>query len=187
MNPTILGLQAQGFLIRFLHQVRKPYKPNLPLGEWKNGSNSSYDCTLFLHSLLTKTKGKRNSSSNSNSGFRVQGLGRIHPLHSRHCDPKHEDLYVKQSTQHLQALRPRVTNLTAKLYPEGHTLPLFQGTQFYGQDLLYRKVGTLKRGNQGMSLHRYVALMSRNPNDSTQKPLNQSPKSQKPNPKKPKA
>ena len=29
---------------------------NLPLvsREWKNGSNSSYNCTPFLHSLLTK-------------------------------------------------------------------------------------------------------------------------------------
>ena len=26
--------------------------------EWKNGSNSSYNCTPFLHSLLTKGKGK---------------------------------------------------------------------------------------------------------------------------------
>ena len=24
--------------------------------EWKNGSNSSYNCTPFLHSLLTKAK-----------------------------------------------------------------------------------------------------------------------------------
>ena len=38
-----------------------------------------------------------------------------------------------------------------QLYLEGHALPLFQGTQFYGQDLLNRKVGTLKKG-QGMSL-----------------------------------
>ena len=30
--------------------------------EWKNGSNSSYNCTPFLHSLLTKGK------------FRVLGL-----------------------------------------------------------------------------------------------------------------
>ena len=26
--------------------------------EWKNGSNSSYNCTPFLHSLLTKGKFK---------------------------------------------------------------------------------------------------------------------------------
>ena len=26
--------------------------------EWKNGSNSSYNCTPFLHSLLTKGKTK---------------------------------------------------------------------------------------------------------------------------------
>ena len=42
------------------------YKPSrgdgclhdLPLvsREWKNGSNSSYNCTPFLHSLLTKGK-----------------------------------------------------------------------------------------------------------------------------------
>ena len=32
--------------------------PNLPLvsREWKNGSNSSYNCTPFLYSLLTKGK-----------------------------------------------------------------------------------------------------------------------------------
>ena len=31
---------------------------NLPLGsrEWRNGSNGSYNCTPFLHSLLTKGK-----------------------------------------------------------------------------------------------------------------------------------
>ena len=31
---------------------------NLPLvsREWKNGSSSSYNCTPFLHSLLTKGK-----------------------------------------------------------------------------------------------------------------------------------
>ena len=31
---------------------------NLPLvsREWKNGSNSSYNCTPFLHSLLAKGK-----------------------------------------------------------------------------------------------------------------------------------
>ena len=31
---------------------------DLPLvsREWKNGSNSSYNCTPFLHSLLTKGK-----------------------------------------------------------------------------------------------------------------------------------
>ena len=33
---------------------------NLPLvsREWKNGSNSSYNCTAFLHSLLTKGKSR---------------------------------------------------------------------------------------------------------------------------------
>ena len=33
---------------------------DLPLAsrEWKNGSNSSYNCTPFLHSLLTKGKTK---------------------------------------------------------------------------------------------------------------------------------
>ena len=35
-----------------------PGTPGLPLvsWEWKNGSNSSYNCTPFLHSLLTKGK-----------------------------------------------------------------------------------------------------------------------------------
>ena len=35
-----------------------PQLQNLPLvsREWKNGSNSSYNCTPFLHSLLTKGK-----------------------------------------------------------------------------------------------------------------------------------
>ena len=35
-----------------------PFYLILPLvrREWKNGSNSSYNCTPFLHSLLTKGK-----------------------------------------------------------------------------------------------------------------------------------
>ena len=34
------------------------FRFSLPLvsREWKNGSNSSYNCTPFLHSLLTKGK-----------------------------------------------------------------------------------------------------------------------------------
>ena len=42
--------------------VPELYHPptHLPLvsREWKNGSNSSYNCTPFLHSLLTKGKPK---------------------------------------------------------------------------------------------------------------------------------
>ena len=36
------------------------FRVNLPLvsREWKNGSNSSYNCTPFLHSLLTKARQK---------------------------------------------------------------------------------------------------------------------------------
>ena len=41
---------------------------NLPLvsREWKNGSNSSYNCTPFLHSL--PTKGKKNEPEDRNEG-----------------------------------------------------------------------------------------------------------------------
>ena len=50
---------------------------NVPLvsREWKNGSNSSYNCTPFLHSLLTKGKlsasGSRWDSDFSYRGSRV--------------------------------------------------------------------------------------------------------------------
>ena len=33
-----------------------PHNPTFGCREWKNGSNSSYNCTPFLHSLLTKGK-----------------------------------------------------------------------------------------------------------------------------------
>ena len=38
---------------------------NLPLvsREWKNGSNSSYNCTPFLHSLLTDSKASHHEPS----------------------------------------------------------------------------------------------------------------------------
>ena len=40
-----------------LQEVRR-VSWSLPLvREWRNGSNSSYNCTPFLHSLLTKGKG----------------------------------------------------------------------------------------------------------------------------------
>ena len=40
----------------------EPLQIILPLvsREWKNGSNSSYNCTPFLHSLLTKDKSCQN-------------------------------------------------------------------------------------------------------------------------------
>ena len=39
-------------------EAHNPCRRFLPLvsREWKNGSNSSYNCTPFLHSLLTKGK-----------------------------------------------------------------------------------------------------------------------------------
>ena len=50
LNPRV-SFKAPGF--RFLQGLL-----DLPLvsREWKNGSNSSYNCTPFLHSLLTKGK-----------------------------------------------------------------------------------------------------------------------------------
>ena len=43
---------------------------NLPLvsREWKNGSNSSYNCTPFLHSLLTK------GNKQKQKRFRAEGF-----------------------------------------------------------------------------------------------------------------
>ena len=46
--------------------------------EWKNGSNSSYNCTPFLHSLLTKGKSYillGQSSPSSCTTFRQRGCG----------------------------------------------------------------------------------------------------------------
>ena len=40
------------FLKGFVYRVFLP----LVSGEWRNGSNSSYNCTPFLDSLLTKGK-----------------------------------------------------------------------------------------------------------------------------------
>ena len=39
-------------------EIRNIQTLNLPLvsREWRNGSNSSYNCTPFLHALLTKGK-----------------------------------------------------------------------------------------------------------------------------------
>ena len=39
-----------------LPHLRGPKPLPLVRMEWKNGSNSSYNCTPFLHSLLTKGK-----------------------------------------------------------------------------------------------------------------------------------
>ena len=74
----------------FLSQVPIRYQV-LPLAsrEWKNGSDSSYNCTPFLHSLLTKGNirspealmlfGQQNTptlaSSEGFSGFRSQVRG----------------------------------------------------------------------------------------------------------------
>ena len=53
---------------------------SLPLvsTEWKNGSNSSYNCTPFLHSLLTKGKDPdhvANSGQNPNKHRSQSGTG----------------------------------------------------------------------------------------------------------------
>ena len=56
------------------------WQTNLPLvsREWKNGSNSSYNCTPFLHSLLTK--GKLNAETHLQLGFRCSPTGPIQQL-----------------------------------------------------------------------------------------------------------
>ena len=61
-----LGLQGRGFSVCiFLPLVSR---------EWKNGSNSSYNCTPFLHSLLTKGKYYSCAIGAWGLGFRVSGL-----------------------------------------------------------------------------------------------------------------
>ena len=57
-------------LLRSLHLVTLP----LVSREWKNGSNSSYNCTPFLHSLLTKGKQQRGPFATSSPMF-SKGLG----------------------------------------------------------------------------------------------------------------
>ena len=59
--------------------LRLVYLP-LVSREWKNGSNSSYNCTPFLHSLLTKGKFKACPRAQSlrecdSRLWRVRGLG----------------------------------------------------------------------------------------------------------------
>ena len=46
-DPRASGFGASNSFRLFLPLVSR---------EWKNGSNSSYNCTPFLHSLLTKGK-----------------------------------------------------------------------------------------------------------------------------------
>ena len=55
----------------FLSPCSLLYLPLVSRG-WKNGSNSSYSCTPFLHSLITKGKLLLCSLL---WGFRVEGLG----------------------------------------------------------------------------------------------------------------
>ena len=54
MPLPAIGLQS-GVDIQFRVQVLGVFLP-LVSREWKNGSNGSYNCTPFLHSLLTKGK-----------------------------------------------------------------------------------------------------------------------------------
>ena len=57
-KPSWLGAPYYDVLIQISPYERKVWRVNLPLvsREWKNGSNSSYNSTPFLHSLLTKGK-----------------------------------------------------------------------------------------------------------------------------------
>ena len=60
-NPHI---EVPGELSRARHEIDPASGPNLPYG-----SNSSYNCTPFLHSLLTKGK------QSEREGFRVWAFG----------------------------------------------------------------------------------------------------------------
>ena len=80
LNPGPSLLQQPGpkkfklSKIELLYKAKKfkvpPFTIYLPLvgREWKNGSNSSYNCTPFLHSLLTTGKSKAQGSSVSTAG-----------------------------------------------------------------------------------------------------------------------
>ena len=58
MHSRPSGDPGKSLVLRGSHKTLHPHTRNLPLvsREWKNGSNSSYNCTPFLHSLLTKGK-----------------------------------------------------------------------------------------------------------------------------------
>ena len=70
----------EGLAIRLI-----PSGLSLPLvgREWKNGSNSSYTCSPFLHSLLTKGKFLRHAtgdlSPQHHCDTRIFGSVRCHP------------------------------------------------------------------------------------------------------------
>ena len=51
LNPTYTVVGGEG-----VPESLEPFCIPLVSREWRNGSNSSYNCTPFLHSLLTKGK-----------------------------------------------------------------------------------------------------------------------------------
>ena len=53
--PAIPSITNRNFKT-FRGSDKLPDKLPLVCREWKNGSNSSYNCAPFLHSLLTKGK-----------------------------------------------------------------------------------------------------------------------------------
>ena len=57
-------------------QIKLPAKLPLVSREWKSGSNSSYNCTPFLHSLLTKCKQSKRGRAGSQPWLTVRGAVR---------------------------------------------------------------------------------------------------------------
>ena len=73
------------------HKTRKTKKTNiiriyLPLvsREWKNGSNSSYNCTPFLHSLLAKGKYRERARGVSFPRSKASDPLALHTTHRPH-------------------------------------------------------------------------------------------------------
>ena len=67
------------------NKMRQTCAANLPLvtRAWKTGSNSSYDCTPFLHSLLTKGKQREDQTPSARKALAVwwfpQDVGMLPP------------------------------------------------------------------------------------------------------------
>ena len=73
-DPYLSITQVKSFAKSFNSIIRSLWALLLPLvsREWKNSSNSSYNCTPFLHSLLTK--GKLNDPRLSELGYIIYSL-----------------------------------------------------------------------------------------------------------------
>ena len=61
----------EGNLLVSVGKTISPFDLPLVSREWKNGSNSSYNCTPFLHSLLTKGKLTQNTNHSVQQPLRL--------------------------------------------------------------------------------------------------------------------